>query len=356
MPMKIQRERLHTAAVRAIRQMISEGGIGPVLPSERALSTQLGISRPVLREALAEMEKAGALRWKGNRRCLAGGGKRRSRRPARICLLCRHAWEANGNEIVMLREQAARSLGQDGLDIEVAAAPACFGPNPARLLQQITEARPRTLWVLFRSTAPIQAWFQKRGLPALVLGGCHPGIELPHLDTDYFGVCRHAAGLLHSRGHTEAAIIKAKADLPGDRESMAGFTKGWPLSAGRKAPVMVTHDRETGSICRAVDRLLDRRDSPKVWLVFGARAYLTVATRLAEHRLRAGRDIHLLCRDSDPYFEFIVPTVAHYRRDTTRLKRRFLQCIRAFKDGAEPPASPHAIPAEFVDGDSLGRG
>jgi hypothetical protein len=356
MLMKIQRERLHTAAVRAIRQMIGEGAIGPALPSERTLSTQLGISRPVLREALAELENAGELVWRGKRRCLAADRKRRKPRPARICLLCRHGWEVDGNETVMLREHAAHSLGHDGLDIEVAAAPACFGPNPARLLQQITEARPRTLWVLFRSTPQIQSWFLESGLPVLVLGGCHPGIDLPNLDTDYFGVCRHAAGLLIARGRTGVAIIKTETDLPGDRRSLAGFTQGWTLTGGRKAPVLVTHNRETGSICRAVDRLTARRDAPGVWLVFGARTYLTVAARLAEHRLRVGRDIHLLCRDSDPYFELIVPTVAHYRRDSTRLKRRFLQSIRAFRDGAAPPASHQPIPAEFVDGDSLGKG
>jgi hypothetical protein len=353
--MKIQRESLHTAAVRVIRQLIGERAIGPALPSERTLSTQLGISRPVLREALAELESAGELVWRGNRRCPAADAKRRKPRPGRICLLCRHDGEVDGNEMVMLREHAAHSLGHDGLDIGVAAAPACFGPNPARLLQQITEARPHTLWVLFRSTPQIQSWFLESGLPVLVLGGCHPGIDLPNLDTDFFGVCRHAAGLLIARGHTGVAIIKTETDLPGDRKSLAGFTRGWTLTDGRKAPVLVTHNRETGSICRVVDRLTARPDAPGVWLVFGARTYFTVAAKLAEHRLRVGRDIHLLCRDSDPYFEFIVPTVAHYRRDATRIRRRFMQFIQAFQNGETTKRFHYEIPAEFVNGDSLAK-
>jgi len=355
MAIKIQRERLHTATVRAIRQMIGEGGIGSTLPSERALSVQLGISRPVLREALAEMEKDGVLLWQGNRRCLAAGEKKRHRQLARICLLCRHAREVAGNETVILREQVALSLGREGLEIEVAAAPACFGPNPARFLGRLTDATPRTLWVLFRATPQIQLWFHENRIPALVLGGCYPNIDLPYLDTDYFSVCRHAAGLLKSRGHRQVAIIKAETELPGDRESVAGFNKGWPVLSDNKGLIVGTHDRGTASICRAVDRILSKREVPTAWLVFGTRAYLTVASRLAECRLRVGQDIHLLCRDSDPYFEFIVPSVAHYRRDSTRIKRRFLHCIRAFARDAAPPASYGPIPAEFVDGHSLGR-
>ncbi len=353
--MKIRREQLHAKAVEAIRQMIIQGRIGPILSSERSLSARLGISRPVLREALAVMENAGDLEWKGKRRILIVGNEKQRHRLTRISLLCRHAWEVDGNETVMLREYAAHSLGHNGFDIEVAAAPACFGPNPARLLQQITEARPHTLWVLFRSTPQIQSWFLESGLPVLVLGGCHTGIELPSLDTDYFGICRHGAGLLIARGHREVVIIKAENDLPGDRKSLAGFIQGWTHTAGSKAPVLVTHNRETGSICRMVDQLAGRRDAPVVWLVFGARTYLTVAARLAEHRLRVGRDIHLLCRDSDPYFEFIVPTVAHYRRDSTRIRRRFMQYIQAFQNGEVPKRLHYQIPAEFVNGDSLGK-
>jgi hypothetical protein len=353
--MEISREHLHTKTAEAIRQMIIQGRIGPLLPSERSLSVQLGISRPVLRKALAMIENAGDLEWRGKRRIIIAGREKPLRRLTRISLLCRHGWEVDGNETVMLREQAAHSLGPGGLDVEVVAAPACFGPNPARLLQQITEARPNTLWVLFRSTLQIQSWFLESGLPVLVLGGCHTGINLPSLDTDYFSICRHAAGLLIARGHREVIIIKTESDLPGDRKSLAGFTHGWTLTTGSKAPVLVTHNRETSSICRAVDRLAGRRDAPCVWLVFGARTYLTVAARLAEHRLRVGRDIHLLCRDSDPYFEFIVPTVAHYRRDSTRIKQRLMKYIQAFKNGEAPTAGHYQIPAEFVNGDSLGK-
>ncbi len=60
---KIESEKLSMAVVRQIEGLILQGVLRPGerLPAERELSERLGVSRPSLREAIAELQEAGLL-------------------------------------------------------------------------------------------------------------------------------------------------------------------------------------------------------------------------------------------------------------------------------------------------------
>lgn len=60
---KVQTEKLSTAVVRQIEELILRGILRPGerLPSERELSERLGVSRPSLRDAVAELQDKGLL-------------------------------------------------------------------------------------------------------------------------------------------------------------------------------------------------------------------------------------------------------------------------------------------------------
>jgi GntR family transcriptional repressor for pyruvate dehydrogenase complex len=58
--LKVQPEKLSSSVVRQIEQLILRGILRPGerLPAERELSDRLGVSRPSLREAIAELRTA----------------------------------------------------------------------------------------------------------------------------------------------------------------------------------------------------------------------------------------------------------------------------------------------------------
>lgn len=60
---KVQPEKLSTSVVRQIEQLVLRGILRPGerLPSERELSERLGVSRPSLREAIADLQAGGLL-------------------------------------------------------------------------------------------------------------------------------------------------------------------------------------------------------------------------------------------------------------------------------------------------------
>jgi len=61
---KIESEKLALAVVHQIEELILQGILRPGerLPSERELSERLGVSRPSLREAVADLQEAGSFR------------------------------------------------------------------------------------------------------------------------------------------------------------------------------------------------------------------------------------------------------------------------------------------------------
>ncbi|MGA1612505.1 MAG: FadR/GntR family transcriptional regulator, partial [Lutimaribacter sp.] len=62
----VQPEKLSTAVTRQIEKLILRGILRPGerLPSERELSERLGVSRPSLRDAVAELQEKGLLTTK----------------------------------------------------------------------------------------------------------------------------------------------------------------------------------------------------------------------------------------------------------------------------------------------------
>ena len=61
--LKVQPEKLSSSVVRQIEQLILRGILRPGerLPAERELSDRLGVSRPSLRDAIAELSDRGLL-------------------------------------------------------------------------------------------------------------------------------------------------------------------------------------------------------------------------------------------------------------------------------------------------------
>ncbi len=82
-------------------------------------------------------------------------------------------------------------------------------------------------------------------------------------------------------------------------------------------------------------------------------ADLTVATHLARRGIRAGEDISLICRNADPFFASMTPSVAHYRRNTRQFQRHLSQLIRGLMEHRALPLRRTLIPSTFEDGDSL---
>lgn len=353
--MKVKTKPLAILARETLEKNIRNGTLSGQLPPERVLCEQLGISRPVLREALTGLQKDRLIVLEGQHRCICKKQPLKTGAPlSSVYMLCQTTEDMVENEIIQTQAFLAEALAAEHIEFHFLHSRGCFVKNAGRFLEPLTETHPHALWILYRSTPDIQKWFSEKKLPAIVLGSLYNGICLPNIDTDYANICRHATGLLTGRGHRHAALIRNSTLLPGDQVSTKSFEREW-LSRPDRRLTTAEHDGSTESICKAVDRLLSLSNRPTAWFVFGGRPYLTVSSQLALHQLRCGQDIHLLCRDSDSYFSSVVPSAACYQRNTDKLKIRLYKMSLSMLNHSAGTQRPVRIAAEFHDGKSLGR-
>ena len=89
---KVQPEKLSASVVRQIEQLILRGILSPGerLPSERELAERLGVSRPSLRDAIAELQEGGLLTAKAGSGIFVADVLGSAFSPALIRLFARH--------------------------------------------------------------------------------------------------------------------------------------------------------------------------------------------------------------------------------------------------------------------------
>lgn len=359
----ISKSPLSVQTAECLRQAIKEHSFGPVVPPERILAEQLEVSRPILREALGQLEREGLIQFEGKRRRIATETdtfKKQGHAIESARLLSYQPLGMFNNEQIQLSEFLSTVFANHGIDFHVEVSRSSFEKSPERSLKNLLERTPGTLWILYRSTHAMQEWFQRHKIPCFVLGSLYQDVDLLNVDVNYQSVSRHAAGLFRSRGHKQVAIFHRDRVLPGDEQSFRGFLEGW-RNVGDQEPhphKMVSHSANPESLVRSAAAILRLRNPPKAWFIFGSRDVFTLVGWMASEGIRMGKDIHLLSRDSDPYFESIEGGIAHYHRNFEQMKKRTKRLINQIfeqKLWAKTKTRTRMVDLDFVDGRSLGR-
>lgn len=127
---KVQPEKLSTAVVRQVEQLILRGVLraGERLPSERDLADKLGVSRPSLREAIAELQERGLLSARAGAGVFVADVLGSAFSPALVRLFATHD-EAVTDYLAFRRDMeglAAERAARLGSDTDLAVIDAIF--------------------------------------------------------------------------------------------------------------------------------------------------------------------------------------------------------------------------------------
>ncbi len=132
---KIQPEKLSAAVVRQIEQMILRGILRPGerLPAERELSDRLGVSRPSLRDAVADLSARGLLESRPGAGIFVAASLNAAFPAALVALFASHA-DAVFDYIAFRRDMeglAAMRAAQSGSDTDLAIVATIFAKMEA---------------------------------------------------------------------------------------------------------------------------------------------------------------------------------------------------------------------------------
>lgn len=349
-----RRASLPVVVALCLRERLARGDWVHLLPGELELARELQVGRNTVRAALAVLEREGLIRTaNGRRREVVVRAKRT--RPTRVktavLLLPAPSQTLSPAALLWIDHLRSRLQGADWRWLSVVEA-AAFRRAPAPALEALAARHPGAVWILYRSTAAIQRWFEKSGTRAVIAGSCHPGVNLPQVDTDFRATSRHAAARLLGLGHRRLAVLAPVVPFPGDEESLKGFQEGVDAvdDAGlRRFPIRDSK----ASVIQALRGLLAARERPTCIFILDARHTATAMTFLTRQGVAIPAAMSLISRDHEGFLNLLVPEPARYERQPDAFAKKLEHLVIALQNGVPPKRPRQLLMPAFVRGETL---
>jgi len=352
-PMIPQRLTLMDEVARILREGIQSGRWQGHLPGERQLSAELRVSRPTVKNAV---ELLAAVGWVTNR----GRFRRRILRVPKavaaknaVVLLSPVPVERMEAHAIVRVDYLRGGLAAQGLELTVVSGSRYFSLQPEAALEELVRERPAAVWLLQRSNAPMQRWFDARGLPTLIMGSEFAGVDLCSLDYELAAVCRHSVGLFAARGHERIGFLINKPLCAGDQESEEAFRKECGAKGRTIQPILLHHDGTNEGICAVLDRAMRTSGLPRAILVSHAGSCVTMVSHLALKRKHVRRDYGFISREDDPLLKFLEPGVARYRYEPAVYSRKVLDFVTKLSQGRRITRRHVRLMPDFVEGPGM---
>ena len=342
----------------ALLEAIYQGEFVGTLPGENQLSESLNVSRHTLRRALAILVEDGYLEIaKGKKTRILKHADKSSRKHSKtVCFISAFSWHSLQNSTKSLIHQFREKLATEGIRWEE-----FFDPEfnvSSQTCRELIKQRPNACWVLISATHAMQRFFQEADENTIVIGTCHPGVELPSIDWDFNAIGFHAGGIFSRNNHHRIALIRPKV-----REEPAGdvATKSGLLSSFKKMPsseLQLIDIQAAPSLAEfriAFERLMSSPNRPTAIFTYGHDETLTVLTLALQLGIRIPEELSLLARADHPILCRTIPQVSRYERDSDKLIRTTLRLLRKMLEGQRLPVTPCRLIPQLTPGETLAK-
>jgi DNA-binding LacI/PurR family transcriptional regulator len=350
-----QRRSLVAEVADVVRRAIEAGEWSGVLPGQRALSEQLQVSRPILRQALLLLRREGYLQTAPGRSTqIIKPAKRKPAAPRSniIGFLSPIPLENLSYQSLFIIVNLQQRLSDAGFRLEIHTEKRFQQRFPARSLEKLVRHTNAACWILHFTTPEIQRWFSDRQLPAIVSKTRHPHVRLPAIDLDYFAMGRHAGGRLVSYRHRRIGLIVGRQRSAGDLLFEKGLREA--LAGHDASLVLVHYDDMERTLPKTLANQLTSERPPTVFATTSNAAALMTLGHLREMGRRVPDDVSVLCATDEPLLRYHVPGIARYTVNPAAYARRI--CRLALQTARARVSKPVEVRVmtDFVPAASLG--
>ncbi len=359
MSLRFEKSSLSVQVLQLLRREIEAGRWAKWMPTERALSKQLQVSRRTVRGAMDQLRREGVISSH------VGLGTRVLRRPAggwaaahperSIGLLMPEPIDISRPYLTLWIDQLKSLLIDHGVVLQIHVGRQFFRPGGGEWLRRLLKQHAHTCWILALSNATVQRWFFENKVPAVVAGALHPGIDLPAVYVDTGALGRHATGRLLAGGHTNVMFISEFSPSPGAAAAEAGFSQEVQRVRERGVRGEVVHlDAEPQVYRRAVERLLRQKSRASGIICLNPLAALTVLTTLMNYGVRVPQDMSLITTYGDPFMRFVLPEPTRYSYRPDAFAMKLCRLAVQIVSGEKPLVRAVRLMPTFIKGETLG--
>jgi LacI family transcriptional regulator len=185
----------------------------------------------------------------------------------------------------------------------------------------------------------------------MLVGAAFPDVNLPSIEYDHAAIAQHAAATLAAAGHRRTAILLQRTGSAADAATCTAFAAARP--AGSPEPLLIEHDGTMVQLESRLQRLASLRDRPTALFVTKTLAVPAVLTVLGRAGLEVPRDLSVICREDDPFLEFLSPSIARYRSDSAAIARKLAIGLARLANGQRLRVTHDRLMPRFIPGGSL---
>lgn len=340
-----------------LRNHIASGILADPFPGEGSLAAQLGVSRPVLRQALQELSREKLIVIaNGKRTRLVKKLRSVSRsRQRHVLVLSPFSFRCPSREgTSQIIEEIRQLLQSKGCHWSEFHDPRLRFAAGISLLEEVVGASSCDCLLLLGTSKAIQKWAVGQPVSSFVLGSLFPGISLPAVDSDYHALGWHAAGRLAAAGHRRVALLCRKTLLRGDQATREGIQAFFDRHSQFPCEISIHHLPENiEETCHLLERMLRKNHPPTALMPFYPADTVTVVTYLLKTGRRIPHDVAILSRESVPLMEAIVPEITRYEKNQRQLVRYAVRTIDALSSHQPPGKQLILIMPRFIPGKTL---
>lgn len=247
--------------------------------------------------------------------------------------------------------EVGRILADEGFELRFHNMAALKGATATGRLAQLVQQEQAACWAIHSAPRETQLWFMRRHIPTLVVGHCFPGVRLPAIDTDHRAICRHAVAHLLRLGHRHIVLLTSRRRFAGDCFSEQGFREGITKTAPADARGDIWHYNLTAeSVRRLIHARWSKPGYPTALIVSHPYCAIAAAGSLMQCGLRLGKDVSLICQESDETLTWATPPIASYVLPREAFARRMARLLMRLAQTGRITAGALMLPCLMPEG------